>query len=80
MGSAPWCTADGGGMQLETLPVSPVPGTYPVEGLGADLDRNAFKPHTVPSSFLSSHHKKEASAIAQPQLFDLGHLTLTRHL
>lgn len=80
MGSAPWCTADGGGMQLETLPVSPVPGTYPVEGLGADLDRNAFKPHTVPSSLLSSHHKKEASAIAQPQLFDLGHLTLTRHL
>lgn len=75
MGSAPWCAADGGGMQLETLPGSPVPGTYPVVGLGADLDRDAFKPHTV-----SSHHEKEAGAIAQPQLFDLGHLALTRHL
>lgn len=66
MGSAPWCTADGGGMQLETLPVSPVPGTHPVEGLGADLDRNAFKPHTVPSSFLSSHQRKKPVPLPSP--------------
>lgn len=70
MGPAPWCTADGGGMQLEMLPVSSVPGTSPLEGLGADLDRDAFKPHTIPSLFLSSPHEKEAGAIAQPQLFD----------
>lgn len=61
MRSAPWYPADGGGMQLETQPVSPVPGTYLAEGtqwrgLGANLGPYAFNLCTVSSSFLSSCH------------------------